>query len=249
MLAAGAGVAAACADGAHMPTWAAGTAHAEEGRLDGCCCCCWHMQWGLCITRHVVARTLELDVQLAVDQLIPLQHLAQASPGMLNLLGGLVLAEGEVIVVVRFLCHWMHQVLHTCVVARQHVTTRRRQQLLCCLLPVCLPAAVPAGCCRAQLCSPTAPPPPSPCICGCSPQPAPSWHRSQLEKLLKLQVAEGCIYSVSCSTSLHIPQATPPAAWIMRGAQVPRQLDVCKLQTRPRRLIPEQSCRGFAKML
>jgi len=49
-------------------------------------------------------RTAELELQLRVDQLVALQHLAQAAPLVRRLLAlALGLAEGQVIVVVRLL--------------------------------------------------------------------------------------------------------------------------------------------------
>jgi hypothetical protein len=49
------------------------------------------------------AHTLELDVKLAVDQLVPLQDFAQATPAVLIFLLWVWLAVRQGVVVVRFL--------------------------------------------------------------------------------------------------------------------------------------------------
>ena len=47
--------------------------------------------------------TSELELQLAVDQLVPLQHFAQAGPFVIGPLGAWRLAEGKLVIVVGFL--------------------------------------------------------------------------------------------------------------------------------------------------
>jgi hypothetical protein len=79
---------------ADATAFCAGSACHDPATPDTCACC------PACAA---TARTLELDVKLAADELVPLQDLPQATPAVLIFLLRARLAVGQCVVVVRFL--------------------------------------------------------------------------------------------------------------------------------------------------